>query len=151
MCSPPSKSGDAAALSALPSAGGQTGRQQRLVVPEHIEPERLRVVMETAERHCDKIDACAFLNLLPKTVPLVVVANFVATAVELACAKKHNLQVLRCVISALFSSLCVIWFNNMLCLIRYYTSFFGCAKSIFEPLPVHKKLYCALYLFQTHN
>jgi hypothetical protein len=63
------------------------------VVPENIDLERLRVVMETAERHCDKIDACAFLSLLPKSVPLVEVANFVAAAVESACAKKHNLQV----------------------------------------------------------
>jgi hypothetical protein len=63
-------------------------------VPAVIEPERLKLVMDAAERHFDKIDPCAFLELLPKSVPLVHIVNFVAISMESAAAKRHNLQVL---------------------------------------------------------
>lgn len=62
-------------------------------LPNTIDPNRLKMVMETAERHCDKIDCCAFLDMLPKNVPVASVVNFVAVAMESATAKQHNLQV----------------------------------------------------------
>jgi hypothetical protein len=62
-------------------------------VARTIDPERLQLVMETAERHCAKIDACAFLDLLPKNVPAASVVSFVALSMESVTASQHNLQV----------------------------------------------------------
>jgi hypothetical protein len=62
-------------------------------LPATIDQARLKLVMEAAERHCDKLDACAVLDLLPKNVPVGSVVKFVSMAMESAMMKRHNLQV----------------------------------------------------------
>ena len=61
--------------------------------PKLLDPDRLKVVVDAAERHCDKIDPCAFLNLLPKNVPVASIVNFVCLSMESSTANQHNLQV----------------------------------------------------------
>lgn len=90
--------------------------------PKAIDAHRLRLVMEAAERHCDKIDACAFLELLPKNVPVASVVNFVALAMESVTANQHNLQVHIWYMALMYS------YNALLILNRSSTSCCACAK-----------------------
>lgn len=89
MLSPPPQSTDA-------EKGGdvvQLVSSSSVAAPRTIDADRLRVVMEAAERHCDKIDPCSFLELLPRNVPAASVVNFVTVSMEHATANQHNLQV----------------------------------------------------------
>lgn len=82
-----------------PLAADKNGAIVKLVAsnsapaPRAIDPHRLRLVMDAAERHCDKIDACAFLDMLPSNVPTACIVNFVSMAMESTSARQHNLQV----------------------------------------------------------
>ena len=96
LCPPPTIPAIRAPNTAGESGGGSGFRLVPSVVaniPSTVDPERLRVVVDAAERHYDKIDPCAFLDLLPKSVPVASIVNFVAMSLESTTAKQHNLQV----------------------------------------------------------
>ena len=53
-----------------------------------------KIAIEAAEHHFDRIDAMAFLALLPPTTPVAMLQTFLTKSIQFGNAKNRNLQVI---------------------------------------------------------
>lgn len=53
-----------------------------------------KIAIDAAEHHFDRIDAMAFLSLLPPTTPVAMLQTFLTKSIQFGNAKNRNLQVI---------------------------------------------------------
>lgn len=87
-----------------PRPHGLTGSTATLNIAE---------IVSLAEKYYDRIDAATLISMLPKQIPLAVLAKYLNTVVEYGNTKKRNLQVKYCTrFSKDYTSTGTFYFND---------------------------------------